>query len=868
MGARRAEPPGLVVEPTRPSAIGAQAWSSIAGPWEIDYSYASMRAVEAHPFNDSDGPDTFWWLLRLDGRPVGFYTGYVTETYNFATLFAFGVLRATSRAADAVYLWLNRRGLYRRLHRFGLARIARINAGRTRVLFLSTPTADVGGQLIGEAARDLPPETYLPALVRMIEQEAGARGAEQITFREAAEGDGGPFRYPNLWRARDASGRRILEAAGYHRDPGFPPAFVDLRAVQAQRPNDGDAIYAFYRHETAAAFVAYDGARAAWLAEAAATRVTDATAALPMEDVLRHPSLAARSDETRLHRFRAQLFRCGILPDALVELAQLDRAERGLKSAPRTAHRLEGLRAQRDDLRRQAAILEASASGSAHEDPDTVVRARRILSGEGPPASAAGDVRRLAGAHRAERALFAAADQRFATLPSSLRSTYLQLAAGRIRNPEAERRRLLTTLGWTVDAPAETSAALEAELDARIALAASEADRDRELRRRRSEIAELRRTTGVRPEEAGAWLRAMDLLERNGGSLPEGLDAPAAELASLRARLDDAERAIADGEAHLHRVGLEIQGLLLGEAADAVGTELRAAMHAAYRREQDRIAAAKDGAPPRSAAERRSRLVEYLQHRPLDFGRLLVGIDSLRDTDRDRLVREHEAHRAAVRAMSPDQPGPVLPAFDAEGYLAEGLRFIPRDERVWTNLGDQDRITRLYARTMTGSMIRHDVEDWPYRAAYRAAGRESGDQMHVSTLRAGGPEGPIVAAVTLKRSPAGHFRPERIAKPGPDFGAYYTLVIMVMAHELSLAGTFCSLGQTAQGTKLREFGAEFIDVREYTRFHGFVPILFSFDRIRRRAFRKIHVDRILEIAALPPSERAAARRRHGIRWRI
>jgi hypothetical protein len=140
--------------------------------------------------------------------------------------------------------------------------------------------------------------------------------------------------------------------------------------------------------------------------------------------------------------------------------------------------------------------------------------------------------------------------------------------------------------------------------------------------------------------------------------------------------------------------------------------------------------------------------------------------------------------------------------------------------------------------------------------------------MHMATLRAGGPDGPIVAAVTLKRSPAGHFRPERIAKPGPDFGAYYALVILVMANELSTGATFCSLGQTAQGTKMREFGAAFIDVREYTRFHGLIPVLFNFDRIRRRAFRRVHVDRILEIAALPPSERAAASKRHGIRWRI
>jgi hypothetical protein len=244
------------------------------------------------------------------------------------------------------------------------------------------------------------------------------------------------------------------------------------------------------------------------------------------------------------------------------------------------------------------------------------------------------------------------------------------------------------------------------------------------------------------------------------------------------------------------------------------------------------------------------------------------GVESLRDSDRERIVREHEAHRAAVRAAAPDQPGPVPPAFDAEGYLAAGLTFVPRDERVWTNLSDQDRITVLYHRTMANSLIRHDVEDWPYRVAYRDAGRETGDELHIATLRAGGPEGPIAAAVSLKRSPAGHFRPERIAKSGTDFGAYYSLVLLVMAHELSLGGSLCSLGQTAQGTKLREFGATFVDVHQYTRFRGLIPRLLGFDLIRRAAFRRVRLDRILEFAALPPEERREAARRHGFRWRF
>jgi hypothetical protein len=373
----------------------------------------------------------------------------------------------------------------------------------------------------------------------------------------------------------------------------------------------------------------------------------------------------------------------------------------------------------------------------------------------------------------------------------------------------------------------------------------------------------------VRAEDAQCWVQAFDLLDRNGGRLPAAAAAVAERLATLAVRLAAVAQAIDAADGHLRKEALDVERLLLGQAAAAVRDDLERAMRAGFRREQDRLAAERGGGrAPGSSAERREWLTAALRYRPLDYGRLLRDNENLRDTDRDRLVREYREHQAAVRRGTPAQPGPEMPEFDAEGYLARGLLFSGRDDRVWTNLADQDQITRLYHRTMAASQIRHDVEDWPYRAAYRAAGRETGDQIHIATLRAGGPSGPIVAAVTVKRSRAGHFRPERIAKPGHDFGAYYSLVLLVMAYEVERGGTWCSLGQTSQGTKMREFGAAFIDVHEYTRFRGLVPRLLGFDLFRRRAYREIHVDQILQLAAMRPEARAEEARRHGIRWHI
>lgn len=864
-GALRAQAGPVSIENTTPSAIGGAVWSALAGPWEIDFSYASMRAVERHPFNDSTGPRSFWWVLRRDGEPIGMYAGYITETYNFSTLFTVGPLHVLATVVDVGYRWLNRHGLYRHLNRYGMARLLRISAGRSRVMFLGGHTADVGGHVIGEATRDEPAATYLPAIVRMIEAHARWQGVEQITFREAAERDAGPFRYPSLWEARDAGGKQILPAAGYRRNPGFPPGYLDLREVQARFPNDGDGVYAYYRHESPAAFAAYDSARRSWLTEMAAQPDGAAADASSAAVVLRHPHLAMRTEETRLHRFRGQLFRSGILPDALVGLAQLDHAERALKTAPQTMRRLERLRGVRAELQRRAAVIAAELPAGA--DAEAHLSARALAAGDAERDWAA--IRRLAAAHAEERNGTARADPRFASLSSGLRSKYTELVAGRIRHEDLEQRRLLTQLGWRADAPAEERARIEAIHEERLALARTEGPRDRVLRRLRTEIAQLVKATGVKAEEAQRWADAQELLDRHGGHLPAEIEAILDRLATIRAREAETSQAITDGEEHLQHEATAIQAMLLGRAGDAMREDLEHGRRAGFRKEQDRIATQRAGGrAPASARERRALLEAALRYRPLDYRRMLIDIEGLRDSDRDRLVREHEAYQATIRRAAPDQPEPEMPAFDDEGYLAEGLQFVGRDERVWTNLPDQDQVTRLYHRTMAASMIRHDVEDWPYRAAYREAGRETGDEIHVSTLRAGGPTGPIVAAVSLKRSPAGHFRPERIAKPGGDFGAYYALVLLVMAHEVERGGTWCSLGQTSQGTKMRDFGASFIDVREYTRFRGLVPLLFGFDLIRRQAFRKIHVDRILEIAALPPDEREAATKRHGIRWHI
>ena len=509
----------------------------------------------------------------------------------------------------------------------------------------------------------------------------------------------------------------------------------------------------------------------------------------------------------------------------------------------------------------QAELSRRIAGAAAPLPPDLAAELPALLRGRAAaqdgrvPAEAAAAVARLAAASEEEARIVATMDPRFASLPSARRSTLHQLADGRIRDPERERAKLRRELGDGVD-----------EF---VAIAAAEGERSRAVRRLRAEIADLQRLTGIQPGQAPLLARAQAILAEHAGRLPEAAVVVVDSLAPLEARRLDVERRLRPAEMLLEREAAELRRLLLGEASAEVQADLRRTMAATFRKEQDRVATeAGGGVPPRSARERRQRLEAALAHRPLDYGRMLRGVESLRDTDRRRIVREHEAHQAAIRAAAPDQPGPVPPAFDDDGYLASGLHLVARDERVWTNLSDQDRITALYHRTMANSLIRHDVEDWPYRVAYREAGRQTGDQLHISTLRAGGPEGPIVAAVSLKRSRAGHFRPERIAKAGNDFGAYYSLVLLVMANELASGGTLCSLGQTAQGTKMRDFGATFVDVHQYTRFRGLIPRLLGFDLVRRAAFRRVRLDRILEFAAMPPEERREAARRHGFRWRF
>jgi hypothetical protein len=385
----------------------------------------------------------------------------------------------------------------------------------------------------------------------------------------------------------------------------------------------------------------------------------------------------------------------------------------------------------------------------------------------------------------------------------------------------------------------------------------------------RRRIAELVRVTGVAPEDADEARKAEELLIRSGGELPSEVAAALSRLAALRERRAEADASIAAGDERLVRESARLQRLLLGDEREGVRRELERAMVREFRREQDRIATDRGhGVAPRSADERRARLSAAVSYESLDYPRLLRATGALRKVDRHRLLAEHRRHRADVRRDHPDQPGPDAPAFDAEGYFARGLWFSGRDERVWVNLADQDRITQLYHAVMAKSLIRHDVMTWPYYAAYRAAGHASRDELHFATLRVGGPAGPLVAAVSVKRSIAGHFRPERIALNGIDFGAYHALVILTIANELRLGGTFCSLGQTSQGTKLRDFGASFIDAHEYTAFRGLTARVFGLDRARRATFAEVHIDRILEIAALPPEERAEASRRHGIRWHI
>jgi hypothetical protein len=291
-------------------------------------------------------------------------------------------------------------------------------------------------------------------------------------------------------------------------------------------------------------------------------------------------------------------------------------------------------------------------------------------------------------------------------------------------------------------------------------------------------------------------------------------------------------------------------------------------MLAEFRREQDRVAAGWLGRTATGPAERRMGLERALRYRRLDYARLLARLDTLRDEDCERMLRHHAAHRDLVRAEHPDQPGPDEPRFEEDGHFSDGLLFEPRDERVWTNLADQDRITDLYHRVMAKSHIRHEVLDWPYYDAYRRAGQESGDELHFATLRAGGPAGPIVAALTVKRSPAGHVRPERIALSGVDFGAYHTLIVMTLAYEFAHGATFVSLGQTSQGVKLRDLGMSFTDAHEYTRFQGLGARLLGFDRARQRAFDHIVLDELLEVAALRPEKRATEARRRGIRWHV
>jgi hypothetical protein len=909
---------GVSVEPTRPSEVGPEAWRDLVGPWEIDYSYANMRALEEHPFNDSTGPRTFWWLVRRGHENLGLYAGYVTETYNFATLFTVGWLRVFCDYSDWLYRLLNRHGLFRPLDRVGIGSLLRIFTGRTRVMFLGAHTADVGGQVLGPRFQQYQPDAYMPAIASMIDRESRALRVEQITFREVSERAAGPFHYENLWLARWPDGRPVLETVGFLRDPGLPAAYLDMREIAIRHPNEGDLVYAFYRHNTAAEFLDYEAARRAWQTETGQLLATDPTLQLPFDRIATHPRSRNRTEETRLIRFRNQLFRGGLLPPALVGLAELDRVEGALTNALRTTRRLERWRAVAEGLSVRIADLEARLPSDmsvetyrrAHElvrlradvatavelkariggtpsssqlegaaDLETQFRtiARRIglRPGEQPTALVEAlkarerDLLPLADAHRREQAILARINPDFAALSSELRRKLIDLAAGRIRQRDLEERRVLESLGSSVDGPHASNIAVRARFDNYLGLAVQNADLDRELRAARTQITLLSRRTRVKTEEAEACWAAMRLLASHGDRLPEAVVAVLAGVETLRQRLAEIRAALDAGERHLADAATRLQPLLTGAADDMVRAELLREMRYKFRKEQDRIATdGFGGVPPTSAAERRSRLESVLSYRPVDYGRILLGQEGLRDTDRERVLREHREYRDSVRERWPDQPGPVAPTFDEDGYLVAGLVFTARDERVWTNLADQDRMTDLYHRVMAKSLIRHEVVDWPYYASYRAAAAQSGDELHFGTLRAGGENGPMVGAVTVKRSAAGHFRPERIALSGTDFGAYHSLVILVMANEMSLGGTYCSLGQTSQGTKLRDFGASFTDAHEYSRFQGIAAKVFRFDRVRRKTFKSIHMDRILEIAAMPPEQRDEAARRAGIRWHI